>query len=81
VQSSKEATSGLQILDVDYGSRRGADAVDRVRAARLKAVRFAHASLSLDGFSLSPVSEQNAAQFVAGLIDLEEFVRRGKIGV
>lgn len=44
------------------------------RCKRLEAVNFARASVGLEGFKLSDADEQKAAQFVAGEINLAEFV-------
>lgn len=42
---------------------------------RQDAVRFADASMRLEGFVVSTQAAARAADFVAGIIDLEEFVR------
>lgn len=42
---------------------------------REDAVRFADASMSLEGFVVSAQAAARAADFVAGRIDLKEFVR------
>lgn len=44
------------------------------RARRLKAVNYARASIGLEGFKLSEADEEHARQFVAGEIDLAEYV-------
>lgn len=46
----------------------------RESAKRLEAVNYARASVGLEGFKLSDADEQKAAQFVAGEINLAEFV-------
>ena len=45
------------------------------RRKRKKAVNFARASVGLEGFKPSEAEEQRAARFVAGEIDLAEFVK------
>lgn len=47
---------------------------DAERRKRLEAINFARASVGLEGFKLSEADEQRAARFVAGEIDLSEFV-------
>jgi hypothetical protein len=44
------------------------------RRKRQKAINFARANVGLEGFKLSEAEEQRAARFVAGEIDLAEFV-------
>lgn len=44
------------------------------RRKRQEAVNFARASVGLEGFKLSEEAEQHSARFVAGEIDLAEFV-------
>lgn len=46
------------------------------RRAREAAVRFANASVGLEGFQVSPEAEQRARLFMDGEIDLAEFLRR-----
>ena len=45
------------------------------RRKRQKAINFARANVGLEGFKLSEAEEQRAARFVAGEIDLAEFVK------
>ncbi len=45
------------------------------RRRRQQAADFARASVGLEGFKLSEAEEQRAARFVAGEIDLAEFVK------
>ena len=47
---------------------------DAERRKRQEAVNFARANVGLEGFKLSEAEEQRAARFVAGEIDLAEFV-------
>ena len=47
---------------------------DAERRRRQEAVSFARANVGLEGFKLSEAEEQRAARFVAGEIDLAEFV-------
>ena len=44
------------------------------RRKRREAVNFARANVGLEGFKPSEEAEQRAARFVAGEIDLAEFV-------
>ncbi len=44
------------------------------RRKRQEAVNFARANVGLEGFKPSEEAEQRAARFVAGEIDLAEFV-------
>ena len=44
------------------------------RRKRQEAVNFARANVGLEGFKPSEEAEQRAARFVAGVIDLAEFV-------
>ncbi|WP_339408565.1 antitoxin VbhA family protein [Pseudomonas helleri] len=46
------------------------------RAKRLRAVRFARASVGLEGFTLSEIDEENAKAYVDGEMTLDEFLRR-----
>lgn len=45
------------------------------RRKRQQAVNYARASVGLEGFKPSEADEQRAARFVAGEIDLAEFVK------
>ena len=45
------------------------------RRKRQEAVNFARASVGLEGFKPSEADEQRAARFVAGEIDLADFVK------
>ena len=45
------------------------------RRKRQEAVNYARASVGLEGFKPSEAEEQRAARFVAGEIDLAEFVK------
>ena len=45
------------------------------RRAREEAVRFADASIGLEGFTVSPAAKIRAERFINGEIDLAEFVR------
>lgn len=45
------------------------------RRRRQQAADFARASVGLEGFKPSEAEEQRAARFVAGEIDLAEFVK------
>ena len=47
---------------------------DAERRKRQEAVNYARASVGLEGFKPSETNEQKAAQFIAGEIDLDEFV-------
>ena len=47
---------------------------DAERRKRQEAVNFARANVGLEGFKPSEEAEQRAARFVAGEIDLAEFV-------
>jgi hypothetical protein len=46
------------------------------RRAREAAVRFANASVGLEGFQMSPDAERKARLFMDGEIDLAEFLQR-----
>lgn len=48
---------------------------DDERRKRQEAVNYARASVGLEGFKLSEAEEQRAARFVAGEIDLADFVK------
>lgn len=48
---------------------------DEERRRRQEAVAYARASVALEGFKLSQADEERAARFVAGEIDLAEFVQ------
>ncbi len=50
------------------------DAQERQR--REEAVRFAHASVGLEGYVVSEADKAQAARFINGEIDLAEFVQR-----
>lgn len=45
------------------------------RRERQSAVNFAHASVDLEGFKLSEAVELQASRFIAGAIDLAEFLK------
>ena len=47
---------------------------DAERRRRQEAVNFARANVGLEGFKPSEEAEQRAARFIAGEIDLAEFV-------
>lgn len=51
-----------------------ASITDAERRKRQEAVNFSRASVGLEGFKPSEADEQRAARFVAGEIDLAEFV-------
>lgn len=59
-------------------SKRNASPASAVNAAdrshREQAVRYARASIGLEGFSISPAEEAHARRFIEGEIDLAEFV-------
>ena len=46
------------------------------RAKRLRAVKFARASVGLEGFTLSEIDAENAKAYVDGEMTLDEFLRR-----
>jgi hypothetical protein len=46
----------------------------RERAARLQAVRYANASIALEGMKPSTQADLRAQRFVDGLLDLDEFL-------
>lgn len=46
------------------------------RRAREAAVRFANASVGLEGFRVSPEAEERARRFIDGEMDLAEFLQR-----
>ena len=48
---------------------------DQERRRRQKALDFARASVALSGFKVSEATDMQAAQFVAGEIDLAEFLK------
>ena len=48
---------------------------DAERRKRQEAVNYARASVGLEGFKPSEADEQRAARFVAGEIDLADFVK------
>ena len=48
---------------------------DDERRKRQEAVNYARASVGLEGFKPSEANEQRAARFVAGEIDLADFVK------
>ncbi|HRF30073.1 MAG TPA: antitoxin VbhA family protein [Azonexus sp.] len=48
---------------------------DDERRKRQEAVNYARASVGLEGFKPSEAEEQRAARFVAGEIDLADFVK------
>ncbi len=48
---------------------------DDERRKRQEAVNYARASVGLEGFKPSEADEQRAARFVAGEIDLADFVK------
>lgn len=47
---------------------------DEERRRRQEACDYARASVGLEGFKLSQADEEHAARFIAGEIDLAEFV-------
>lgn len=47
---------------------------DEERRRRQEACDYARASVGLEGFKLSQADEERAARFIAGEIDLAEFV-------
>lgn len=47
---------------------------DEERRRRQEACDYARASVGLEGFRLSQADEERAARFIAGEIDLAEFV-------
>jgi hypothetical protein len=56
------------------GTETPAPITDAERRKRQEAVNFARANVGLEGFKPSEEAEQRAARFVAGEIDLAEFV-------
>ena len=52
-----------------------ASITDTERRKRQEAANFARASVDLEGFKPSEAVEQQAARFVAGEIDLADFVK------
>ncbi len=44
------------------------------REKRLQAVKYARASIGLEGFTLSELDEQHAADYIDGRITLEQFI-------
>ncbi len=48
---------------------------DTERSRRQSAVKYARASVGLEGFSLSEADEAHAQRFVDGQISLQEFVQ------
>ena len=59
---SKDTTAAVPITEAE-------------RRKRQEAVNFARASVGLEGFKPSEADEQRAARFVAGEIDLADFVK------
>ena len=51
---------------------------DAERRKRQKAADFARASVGLEGFKISEEVEQQTARFIAGEIDLAEFVNTAR---
>ena len=58
---SKDTTAAVPITEAE-------------RRKRQEAVNFARASVGLEGFKISEEVEQKTARFIAGEIDLAEFV-------
>ena len=58
---SKDTTAAVPITEAE-------------RRKRQEAVNFARASVGLEGFKPSQADEEHAARFIAGEIDLAEFV-------
>ena len=56
------------------GTETPAPITDAERRKRQEAVNFARANVGLEGFNPSEAVEQQAARFVAGEIDLAEYV-------
>lgn len=48
------------------------------RRKRLNAISYARASVSLEGFKPSEACEHQAARFIAGAIDLPEFLKQAR---
>jgi len=44
------------------------------REERIQAVKYARASIELEGFTLSALDEQHAADYIDGRIALDEFI-------
>ena len=57
------------------GTTTAAPITEAERRKRQEAANFARASVDLEGFKPSEAVEQQAARFVAGEIDLAEFVK------
>ena len=51
------------------------DCAEAERRKRQEAVNYARASVGLEGFKPSEADEQRATRFIAGEIDLAEFVK------
>lgn len=56
------------------GTKAPAPITEAERRKRQEAADFARASLGLEGFKISEEVEQKTARFIAGEIDLAEFV-------
>lgn len=56
------------------GTTTAAPITEAERRKRQEAVNFARASVGLEGFKISEEVEQQTARFIAGEIDLAEFV-------
>lgn len=69
--ASRRGLTVPQLLHADVTN--SADTEQRCK--RQNAVNFARASLGLEGFKLSEACEQQAARFVAGEIELLEFLK------
>ena len=57
------------------GTTTAAPITEAERRKRQEAVNYARASVGLEGFKPSEAEEQRAARFVAGEIDLADFVK------
>ena len=66
-----------EVFDFKVPARRPALSPDE-RRKREDAVRFANASVGLEGFKVSPEAEARAERFITGDIDLAEFLQQGK---
>lgn len=68
--------AGPQLLHTGAAPMIGTNSINtEERRKRQNAVKHARASVGLEGFKPSEVCEQQAARFIAGEIDLPEFLK------
>jgi hypothetical protein len=67
----------MSIVQQIFGTGAKAPITEEERRRREAAVRFADASIGIEGLQVSREGQERARRFIAGEIDLETFLRKG----